>query len=275
MNNQKNILIPNGGLGDNLIFSTLPEEFYKQHKSQVFIHQKSEFRNKEIYELVWGMNPYIRGKTNKKSNAGLINVKKYKKKYNVVENAENANGLKIKNRFPKIYYKPKKIKLKNFFIVDLSGVSIFYTPSELNKISDIVKKLRKKNIDSLFLSVEFKKKISKKIYPNLLQKIKFYIKSKFMKNSILSFEFNNHFQHILNLDKTIKINSIFEYCDYINAAKGFISLHHGQSHLSSAIKNQYNKKLKSYCILQKRIFSFHNSGGHGKYLFKNIKYIKF
>ena len=280
MINQKNLLIPNGGLGDSLQFSTLPEEFVRQKKIKVFIHKNSQFRNKEIFKLVWKMNPYVTGITKKKSNAGLINEKKYKKKYNVVENAENSNGLKIKNIYPKIYYKPKKLKLKRlkfkkFFLVDLSGISIHYTNNEFIKIKQKIKNLQKKYQDCSFISVKFKKKISNQKKLGLLEKTKVFIKKKLLTNSILSFGDNKHFHFEINLDKKIIINSIFEYCDYINSSYGFISLHHGQSHLSSAIKNQYNKKLISYCILQKKIYSFHDSGGHGKYLFKNIKYLKF
>ncbi len=275
MINQKNLLIPNGGLGDSLQFSTLPEEFVKQKKMKVFIHKNSQFRNKEIYKLVWKMNPFIAGITKKKSNAGLINQKKYKKKFNVIENAENSNGLKIKNMFPKIYYKPKKLKLRKFFLIDISGISIFYTNDELIKIQKIIKNLQRKHSNCAFITVKFKKKISDQKNLSLLKKIKIFIKKNFLTNSILSFGDDKHFHFDIDLDKKIKINSIFEYCDYINSAYGFISLHHGQSHLSSAIKNQYNKNLISYCILQKKIHYFHNSGGHGKYLFKNIKYLKF
>lgn len=275
MINQKNLLIPNGGLGDSLQFSTLPEEFVRQKKVKVFISKKSIFRNKEIYKLVWKLNPFISGLTSEVSNAGLLDSSIYKKRYNVVENAEVTNGLKIKNKFPKIYYKPKKIKLKKFFLVDLSGTSLFYRDDELKIIKNIVGKLRKKYKKYSFLTVRFKKKISKTKKLNLYQKIKSQIKKKFFQNSILSFGDNKHFSYNIALDDTVFLNSIFEYCDYINSASGFISLHHGQSHLSSAIKSQYNKKLKSYCILQKRIYEFHNSGGHGKYLFQNIKYIKF
>ena len=46
-----------GGLGDNLQFSTLPEEFFKQQGRDTYIVSETTFRNKEIYDLVWGCNP--------------------------------------------------------------------------------------------------------------------------------------------------------------------------------------------------------------------------
>ena len=50
-----------GGLGDNLQFSTLPEEFHKQQGRDTYIWSQASFRNQEIYDLVWGCNPYIKG----------------------------------------------------------------------------------------------------------------------------------------------------------------------------------------------------------------------
>ena len=51
-----------GGLGDALQFSTLPEEFYKQEGRKTYIVEDAPFRNQEIYDLVWGKNPYVLGK---------------------------------------------------------------------------------------------------------------------------------------------------------------------------------------------------------------------
>ena len=50
-----------GGLGDCLQFSTLPEQFSKQQGRDTYVLDESHFRNKEIYDLVWGCNPYIKG----------------------------------------------------------------------------------------------------------------------------------------------------------------------------------------------------------------------
>ena len=51
-----------GGLGDSLQFSTLPEEFAKQKGRKTYIVPDAPFRNQEIYDLVWGKNPYVLGK---------------------------------------------------------------------------------------------------------------------------------------------------------------------------------------------------------------------
>ena len=136
MPQDKIIFISSGGLGDNLAFSTLPEELSKQKKVNIFIHSKSKFRNKEIYDLVWGCNPYIKGISNSIPNAGSekLNLTTYPKKYNIIENVELLHNLKLKNQYPKIYYKPQKKKIEKVFLVDISGISIFYTNKDRRRL---------------------------------------------------------------------------------------------------------------------------------------------
>ena len=279
MTKEKIIYVANGGLGDNLAFSTLPEEFSKQNKEKVYVHYQSKFRNKEIYNLVWGCNPHVIGKSLKKANAGslLLNFVTYRKKFNIIQNAEVLHNLNVKNKYPKIYYKPKKIKnLKKVFLVDISASSIFYTKKEMHNIQKIIERLKKKFKKYIFLNVKFKNKITSEKKLSLIEKLKFVIKTNFMPNSILAFgHHDKHFYYKQKLDENILVNSIFDYCDFMYSCSGIISLHHGQSHLSAAIKNQYSPNLKSFCIVQKKIYNFHKSGNHGCYIFDNINYIKF
>lgn len=276
MPQDKIILISNGGLGDNLAFSTLPEELSKQKKVNIFIHSKSKFRNKEIYDLVWGCNPYIKGISNSIPNAGSekLNLITYPKKYNIIQNVELLHNLKLKNQHPKIYYKPKKKKLEKVFLVDISGISLFYTNKEIIEVKKKIENLKKKFKNYYFFNVEFKNKITTEKKINFIDRAKFLIKTSFFDKKILAFgEFNKHFYYPQNLDGNIIVNSIFEYCDYICSSSGLISLHHGQSHLSSAIKYHFSCNLKLFCIMQKKIFSYHNNGNHGRYIFNNVNYL--
>ena len=98
-----------GGLGDNLQFSSLPEEFSKQQGRDTYIVSETTFRNKEIYDLVWGCNPYVKGVKEGKRTAGdipeinFVNPNGY---YSSITNWEYLHGLKPTNNLPKIYYKP-------------------------------------------------------------------------------------------------------------------------------------------------------------------------
>ena len=117
-----------GGLGDNLQFSSLPEEFSKQQGRDTYIVSETTFRNKEIYDLVWGCNPYVKGVKEGKRTAGdipeinFVNPNGY---YSSITNWEYLHGLKPTNNLPKIYYKPKKIEgYEDTILVDLSSISL-------------------------------------------------------------------------------------------------------------------------------------------------------
>lgn len=60
-----------GGLGDNLQYSILPE-LYSNEGYDVYISSNNNCRNNEIFEIVWKSNPYIKGVSLKKPNAGQI-----------------------------------------------------------------------------------------------------------------------------------------------------------------------------------------------------------
>ena len=268
------INVDHGGLGDNLQFSTLPEEFFKQQNKKIYISPSLKARNKEIIELIWKSNPYISGVKNSKPNAGHIGHQFPKSnKFNIIQNWEVLHGLKIRNKYPKIYYKPNKIKLRKTFLVDTSGVSVFYNDLLKKKISKKLYSLRKKYKKFTFLNVSFKKKISHPTKVSFSEKIKFYLKKNFFKNRINVVSNMNQHQYIpQKLDGEIEIKSLKKYCDYMASCSGFVSLHHGQSHLSSAIKFQYNKQLRSFCIIPNKIYK--HDKRLGMYIFDNIKYIK-
>jgi len=263
-----------GGLGDHLSYSTLPEEFFKQKGTKVYISNYANYRNNEIYELLWKYNPYVIGRIKKKN---TFDDARLFKKYNIIQNIERIHKLKINNKYPKIYYRPKNKNLKKIFVVDISSVTLSYSSEELEIIYKEINRLRKKFKDFKFASVKFNKIIVKKKKISFLKKLKFFIKNKKIYGKIepdsrgMYSYLNKHFYYPMKLDQEIKVNSIFEYCDLISSCSGFVSLHSGQSHLSSAIKYQFNKSLKSFCIIQKKWYLHHLN--KGRFIFDNINYI--
>ena len=102
-----------GGLGDCLQFSTLPEQFSRQQGRETYVLDESHFRNKEIYDLVWGCNPYIKGVKSGHWNAGDIPDIQFTNRngyHSCIRNWEELHGLTPTNDYPKIYYEPKKIE---------------------------------------------------------------------------------------------------------------------------------------------------------------------
>jgi hypothetical protein len=57
------IEIPYPGIGDHLFYSPLPELLTQNNICKdVFVSSKSAFRTPEMYDLIWGSNPFIRGR---------------------------------------------------------------------------------------------------------------------------------------------------------------------------------------------------------------------
>ena len=129
-----------GGLGDNLQFSTLPEEFHKQQGRDTYIWSQAKFRNQEIYDLVWGHNPYIKGIKDGTWTAGDTPEIGHKTLVSdCISNWEALHGLEPTNRYPKIYYKPKKIYgFHNIILVDLSSINIVLSTSGSIMVASLI-----------------------------------------------------------------------------------------------------------------------------------------
>ena len=240
-----------GGLGDNLQFSTLPEEFSKQQGRDTYIVSETTFRNKEIYDLVWGCNPYVKGVKEGKRTAGdtpeinFVNPNGY---YSSITNWEYLHGLKPTNNLPKIYYEPKKIEgYEDTILVDLSSISLkhngdkssFPPAYDEEEVLNECEKLRRDYKDKKFSAIKFEQDLGSN-----------------------SFDFD--------FDSTTTVKSIFHYCDLMNSVYGILGLYSGQSALSAAII-EYNPDLLSICLISEAVYKKHckQSG----FIFENLKYI--
>ena len=230
-----------GGLGDNLQFSTLPEEFHKQQGRDTYISSQASFRNQEIYDLVWGHNPYVKGIKDGDWSAGDTPDRHRVIESDCISNWEALHGLKPTNKYPKIYYEPEKISsFDNVILVDLSSISITYDEEKILKLYDAV---RKTHEGMVFLSVEFTNKIKGAT--------------------------------IIEPDVTgiVEIESIFTYVDLMYSSFGVISLHSGQNHLASAIKNQYNNDLEVYCLMDE--YEYQRQKDKSIFVFDNVNYLRY
>lgn len=231
-----------GGLGDSLQFSTLPEEFYKQQGRKTYILESAPFRNSEIYDLVWGKNPYVEGKKEGVWNAGDLPNLYSNLTGNVIQNWEQLHGLVPTNKYPKIYYQPEKIEqFSDAFIVDLSAISL---PGN-EKVLDLYNSI-KKNYNSTFLGIEFKNKITNQ---------------------------NDHKIYEPEVDAIIEIENIFAYTNIIYSSRGLISMLSGQSHLACAIKSGYNSDLEILTLVDEN--SYQNEVNRGTFIFDNVNYFRF
>jgi hypothetical protein len=207
---ENNIIIsqPWGGLGDNLQFSTLPKIF-SEMGFNVYISKNNSYRNPEIYDLVWKLNPYVKGEIDLPPNAGECRGYHMFDK-NFIKNIELVHGIQHgNNKYPEIYYKPNIIKeLSNTLLYDVTSITQNYSDDYVYN--------NFKNIFDMYPNIEKKKVIFKNI--------------------------KNRDSPDFGTD-VIVVNNIFEYCDMIASCKVFTCLMSGCSTLASALKrdNEYPK----------------------------------
>lgn len=233
-----------GGLGDNLQFSTLPEEFFKQQGRDTYIWSKSSFRNPEIYDLVWGYNPYIKGIRDGEWNAGDTPEIGHRNITNdCISNWEALHGLNATNKYPRIYYHPKKIdQFSDIIIVDLSSISLTYNRDKIINLYNSIKNQYNKP----FFGIEFKNKINYQ---------------------------GSHTIYDPDVDGIIEIENLFAYVDIIYSSYGIISLHSGQNHLAAAIKADYNSNLNIFALMDEE--SYQHQYNKGIFIFDNVNYLRY
>jgi len=192
---------PWGGLGDNLQFSTLPEMFSKLGY-EVYISKNNTYRNYEIFELVWKLNPYVKGISSERHNIGdICSYARIYPQKSIIYNQEASHGIAPENEIPKIFYIPKIInEFQDKIFVDLSAKSSF--------------PIKPKNIYSY---LKDKHQNSQIVVPNFVNKI------------------DNHKETNFKYDNIIDVQSIFHFCDLIHSCKHFYCCFSGQSVLASAL----------------------------------------
>lgn len=203
---------PWGGLGDNLQFSTLPE-LYTELGFDVYISSSNKYRNNEIYDLVWKLNPYIKGISELPINAGASKgISELSS--NPVKNMEISHNLMNGTRkYLKLYYTPKYIQdLSNTILYDITSITDTYTDEVITET---------------FTNI-FNK------YPNLTKK------------KVIFSSLSNRTTPNLNTD-IFTVNNIYEYCDAIYSCKVHLSVMSGSVCLASALKED-NEFPKIYCV---------------------------
>ena len=219
------ILFCQGGLGDHLSFSTLPEEWNKQGYD-VFLSYYNVHRNLEVNQLVWDTNPYINGYINEApftseelaiQQSGKILEERKLSGEGFIESRERLYGiLNSGNKIPKIYRNHNIIpSLQGKTIINLQSITSSYDEDYvLEKLDQIIYDL------GISSSEIFQLKINSDVNT-----------------------FKNNFNKVydvkeINVDyEKYEVNNIFEHCDLINSCENYITLFSGGAVLASAVNN--------------------------------------
>jgi hypothetical protein len=119
--------VESGGLGDHLIYSTLPELFARRGY-RVYVSTETPTRNDEVRALLYDENPFVSGWSDKPPNAGTghagADLIRGIRLASIIEWIEIAHGLPATNRYPRIYYQPQfRADLANLVLVDPRSTS--------------------------------------------------------------------------------------------------------------------------------------------------------
>lgn len=237
------------GLGDHLQFSTLPEKYFNEGE-EFFLHRDLTFRNEEIKQLVWDLNPYVKGMSDYTPNCGELKYCTGREpvgKFNLMEVVEHYNGLTPTNKFPKIYYKYDRYgpdNFKNKIFIDMFSIGALMQGSFVHE-------------NAIF---------------NLNSFIRDFIKNN--KNCEV-FLVRNKYQYTkIEIDINLPyydIANIFEYCDLIKYCNTFITLFSGSMVLGSAVKQ--NSEYPKIITIDGRHHLRSNLANNSWY-FENIHYVE-
>lgn len=233
---------PWGGLGDNLQYSTLPR-LYTEKNIKFYISSKNTYRNNEIYDFVWGCNPYVSGIDNGDINAGSCRGDlPLKTTDNIISYNEITHDFYPQNRYPDIYYKPNFLQnYSEYTLVDLSAISLL-----------------KNGVNQFYNENNLYKKINEMMEEN---KNIFLIKFKNLNTITLKNTINN----------TLEVDSLKHYADILHSCKKYYCLYSGGNILSAGIKHHNSSKLQINSFIHGSVMEHRDKGF---FVFDNVNYIE-
>lgn len=203
---------PHGGLGDNLLYSTLPERFAALGKP-FYIARQNVVRSQNAFDLVWGLNPHVRGIADEAPNAGDSCYARYAgspKIMNIISRIEAAHGIEPVNLAPKLYYTPKWIdELADKVIIDVNSTTVGFSPDSIRWY-----------LTQIFEWYRYDKK----------------------KTIQIELESSAVVKNIVKVDgfQSITLRDIYHYCDIIHSCRAFVTVHSGAHCLAAALRQQHD-----------------------------------
>lgn len=226
--------VESGGLGDHLIYSTLPELFAR-NGHRVYVSNNTPTRNGDVRSLLYDENPFVAGWTDKAPNAGtgragdtLVHGIRLG---SIIEWIELAHGLPITNRLPRIYYQPRfRPELIGAVLVDPRSTS---QPFPRDRFERFVDRLGFRR-DQLRI--------------------------------VWSKHSGSHGAAILADCPHLEAKSIHDYIDMIYSCLAYVGTESGGSALASAVR-QDSKTPEVYALTTTK------SWNHHVYIFPNVTYM--
>ncbi len=200
----------NGGLGDSLIMSTLPELWARERGQLISVSTINyPFRNQGTPDLVWKTNPYVLDVVpmNQVTHHAELGAKMNKlllKYGNNIMAHEAFFGFEPRNKYPRIYFNPGySLSLQNKVLIDPAGITMPFSKEAFEPFVQW-------HLDNDY----------------------------FLKSDMILIESGhaNYDKDIFPDVPRIQTDNIFEYAKAINSCKLFMTNESGGAALASAIK---------------------------------------
>jgi hypothetical protein len=234
---------PDGGLGDALAYSTLPELSTSQKRASFYLSSYYKPRNPGILDFVWGQNPFVAGWAN--GPAGLGARRKYiaTPGGNFISDMERANGFHPENSRPKYYYRPShNSEVSGKTLVDLSSVTVARGPFLPTTDS----------LENALLSLE--------------QELIFILPSQ-LYSSVGEF-----FPSRLVRENVREVDSLFDYADLLASARRFVGLQSGALSLAVATL-QYNPTLELTGLMHPKLMKSDLISQDRVHIYPDVEYV--
>jgi hypothetical protein len=220
-------------LGDQLQWSWAPQRLSELGHDVWLSHECK--CSQWVYDLVWGLNPYLKGISKDKANFGELPGFEYKNVCdNFLKNWQIITGIDPQDDYPIIYYQPKLIsELQDTILIDMncSSRKDDYSFDVLND----------------YLSV----------YRDNPRAFSIKFKSFDQGDTLYGFP-------------TTECNSIYHYCDMIHSCKKFVCLNSGGNSLASSLKR--NKNIDVDCLVT-HTPTFESMYARKNFFYPNINYV--
>jgi hypothetical protein len=226
--------VESSGLGDHLIYSTLPELFARRGH-RVYVSNSTPTRNDEVRSLLYDENPFVAGWTDTPPNAGTGRVGDDLihgiRLASIIEWVELGHGLPVTNRYPLIYYQPRfRPDLRDVVLVDPRSTS------------------------QPFPSDRFEWFVDRLGFPHDQLRV------------VWSKHSGLHGVNTLSGSVRIEAASLHEYIDMIYSCLAYVGTESGGTALASAIR-QDRKTPELYALTTTK------SWNHRVYVFPNVTYM--
>lgn len=231
---------PIGGLGDSLLFSTLPQMYREHNATSVHLTKRTlgNCRNPEVRELLYGHNPYLSSIPVDPREADIIAGIPHERAFfqearlfqNPIACIESLHGFVSQNDRPRLYYTPQRqvIPWHQFVVIDPYSISQHF-PDEV--------------IEAFVQRILAFSAYSTDEYHDVI---------------ILESKYHHGRNSLLPNVQRYRAKNLYEYIDIVAAARMFLCTESGSQSIAAAVREDQTYALCTTMHMNSRLYVWPN-----------------